>query len=321
MSKVSPRDVLALVAAVVPPGCRENVIIVGSLAAGYHLLRDNTDGQVQTKDVDCMLVPRVEAVRAGGQVARQLLDAGWRPRTDGKHGRPGDASTPDTALPAVRLYPPHSTDWYVELLAAHEPGDLTDERWTRLRLPGGHFGLPSYRYLDIAIHDAPSTDLGIRCARPEMMALSNLLRNPEIRAETMESLVERRTIKRSNKDLGRVIAIARLSGPDEPQAWPALWVKAMRECLGGSWGRLAANAGAGLRVLLASGADLEEARVTCNAGLLASEPVTLDQLRRTGERLLQDAIEPLEEHGRAAAGAGDSPLDRNAEREEGRNDR
>ncbi len=247
-----------------------------------------------------MLVPRVEAVRAGGEVARQLLDAGWRPRTEGKHGRPGDASTPDAALPALRLYPPDSTDWYVELLAAHEPGDESDRSWTRLQLPDGHFGLPSFRYLDIAVHDAPSTALGMRCARPEMLALSNLLRNPRIGPETMESLVEGRRIKRSNKDLGRVIAIARLSGPDEPQAWPALWVEALRECHGGSWGRLAASAGAGIHALLASEADLEEARDTCNAGLLASEPATLDQLRRAAKRLLQDAIEPLAERARPA---------------------
>jgi hypothetical protein len=275
-----------------------------SLAAAYHLLRDHADGQVQTKDVDCVLVPRVEAVRAGGEVARQLLEAGWRPRTEGKHGRPGNASTPDSALPAVRLYPPNSTDWYVELLAAHEPGDESDKRWTRLQLPDGHFGLPSFRYLDVALHDAPTTALGIRCARPEMLALSNLLRNPEIRPETMDSLVEGRRIKRSNKDLGRVIAIARLSGPDAPLAWPAVWLKALRECHGGSCNRLAANAGAGLRALLASQADLEEARDTCNAGLLAAAPATLDQLRRAAERLLQDAIEPLEEGGRAAARSG-----------------
>jgi len=301
MSMVSPREVLALVARVVPEACRENIVIIGSLAAGYHLLRDNVGAQVQTKDVDCPLVPRVEAVRAGGEVARQLLDAGWRLKTDGKHGRPAEASTPEAFLPAVRLHPPHSTEWFLELLAAHEPGDESDKRWTRLRLPCGHFGLPSYRYLDVAVHDAPMTDVGLRCARPDMLALSNLLRNPEIRPDTMDTLVEGRQIKRSNKDLGRVVAIARLSGPDGARAWPRAWAEALRAGHGASWGRVAANAGAGLRALLLSEADLDEACVTCNVGLLAFEPVTPDQFRRVTERLVLDAIEPLEDVARRAS--------------------
>jgi hypothetical protein len=183
VSNVSPRDDLALVASVVPEACRENIVIVGSLAAGYHLLGDNVGAQVQTKDVDCMLVPRVEAVRAGGEVARQLLGAGG---------------------------------------------------------------------------SAPSSPL----------------------------------------DLGRVVAIARLSGLDGPRVWPTAWEEALRACLGASWGSVGQNAGAGLRALLGSQADLDEACLTCNAGLLACDPVTPAQLRRVAERLLQDAIEPLEESAR-----------------------
>ena len=52
----------------------------------------------------------------------------------------------------------------------------------------------------------------------------------------------------------------------------------------------------------ALGSDLEEARVTCNAGLLAREPVSLEQYRREAERVLVDAIEPMEE---LAQGGGD----------------
>jgi hypothetical protein len=240
-----------------------------------------------------MLVPRVEAVRAGGEVARELLAAGWRPKHDGLHGQPGDASTPEGSLPAVRLHPPQSTDWFLELLAAHEPGDEADRRWTRLQLPSGHFGLPSYRFLDVAVHNAPMTDLGLRCARPEMLALSNLLRNRDIRPDTMEALVQGRRIRRSNKDLGRVVSIARLSGPDGAQAWPPAW--------GPLWGAVGQSTGAGLRALLGSEADLDEACLTSNLGLLASDPVTPDQFRRVSERLLVDSIEPTEENARRAS--------------------
>ena len=64
----------------------------------------------------------------------------------------------------------------------------------------------------------------------------------------------------------------------------------------------AESTGAGLRALLGSEADLDEACLTSNLGLLASDPVTPDQLRRVGERLLADAIEPTEESARRASG-------------------
>ena len=172
----------------------------------------------------------------------------------------------------------------------------------RLPLAGGHFGLPSYRYLDVAIHDAPMSDLGVRCARPDMLALSNLLRNPEIGPDTMDALVEGRRIKRSNKDLGRVVAIARLSDPDAPRDWPRTWSEALRACHAEAWRALAGRAGNGLRALLRSEADLEEACLTCNLGLLADHPVTPEQLRRVAERVILDAVEPLE--GMAHGGSG-----------------
>jgi hypothetical protein len=38
----------------------------------------------------------------------------------------------------------------------------------------GHFGLPTFRFISITAFDAlPADDLGIRYARPEMMALAS----------------------------------------------------------------------------------------------------------------------------------------------------
>ena len=73
---------------------------------------------------------------------------------------------------------------------------------------------------------------------------------------------------------------------------------------GNVWRPLAGRTGSGLRALLASGSDLEEARITCNAGLLAREPVTLEQFRREAERVLVDAIEPMEELATPSRGPG-----------------
>jgi hypothetical protein len=300
MTAVSPREVLARVADAIPSAVRENVVIVGSLAAGYHLL-PGAEAQVQTKDIDCLLFPRVAAVRVGAETAAELLAVGWRPRTEGPHGRAGDEATPDEALPAVRLWPPNSTDWFVELLAAHEPGDQSDKRWLRLPLPSGHFGLPSYRFLDVAVHEAPVSEFGVRCALRPLLALSNLLRNPQIRPETMVALVEGRRIRRSNKDLGRVIAISRLSGPDGAWKWPDIWQRALRACHPGIWGELAQRVGHGLDALLESDSDLQEAWLTCNVGLLASVALTFEQFRLEGLRLKADATDPMAEAARRSS--------------------
>jgi hypothetical protein len=154
------------------------------------------------------------------------------------------------------LHPPHSAGWFLELLAEHAAGDEADRRWMRLRL-------------------------------------SNLLRNPVIRPERMEALVEGRRVRRSLKDLGRVVAIARLSDPDAPTRWPRAWVAALRARHSFRWRDLASGAGRGLVALLENATDVEEACLTANGGLLASEPLTPDQFRRVARRVLQDAIEPL----------------------------
>lgn len=57
----------------------------------------------ETKDVDCVLSPQLSAVDKGRAVAEKLLAAGWRARTEGDFGKPGNEHTPVDQLPAVRL--------------------------------------------------------------------------------------------------------------------------------------------------------------------------------------------------------------------------
>jgi hypothetical protein len=299
MSKLTPSKVLAEVAAAVPASCRENIVIIGSLAAGYHFFGSDSSKAVRTKDIDCVLKPFHAAVGAGQTIARQLLDVGWQRRLLGEHQTPGTELTPVDQLPAVRLYPPGSNPeseeaWFIELLTVPETASVNGRTWTRLPLAEGHFGLPTFRFLSITAFDPlPAGDLGIRHARVEMMALANLLEHPHIKPERMSSAFAGKMIKRSNKDLGRVLAIALLSELHDYRPWSASWSLALQTCFAGEWRELSLRAGSGLRELLKSDRDMDEARHTCANGLLATQPPSLDTLALVADRLLIEAIEPL----------------------------
>ena len=297
MIHVSPRDVLAEIADAIPQRCKKNIIVIGSLAVGYHFFGEDVSIMMRTKDADCLLSPRIQAISAGLAITEQLFEANWQFRPDEQWPKPGDEKTPDKDLPAVRLNPPGQTEWFIELLTVPESPKDRDMRWIRLKTRFGHFGLCSFGFLSLTNYEPYPTKLGIFVARPEMMALANMLEHPKIRPETMSGLIAGLRIKRSNKDLGRVLAISRLSEKKEEDAmlgWPDIWRRALRERFPDDWHELARRTGSGLRKILASEPDLDEAYHTCEFGLLASAPPTLEELRITGRRLLKDAVEPLE---------------------------
>ncbi len=76
MSEVRPVDVLRQVAEAIPEECRENIVIIGSLAAAYAFFGKDDKLSVQTKDVDCMLRPFQLSVEKGKAITRRLKDVG-----------------------------------------------------------------------------------------------------------------------------------------------------------------------------------------------------------------------------------------------------
>lgn len=82
------------------------------------------------------------------------------------------------------------------------------------------------------------------------------------------------------------------------EQWSELWERGLKTCFPHRWQPLAASAGDGLRKLLASDEDLQEATWHCANSLLSHRTRTADQLRATGERLLTFAVQPLEGVGR-----------------------
>jgi len=303
VSDLSPGDVFRQVAAALPEQCRENLLVVGSLAAGYHFFRDDPERAVRTKDVDCVLEPFHVAADAGQKIANQLINLGWHHRKTGDFCAAGTSETPDEHLPAIRLVPPgtnpeSSAQWFVELLSVPRDPTVPGRTFTRVVTEHGHYGLPSFQFLAVTAFEAIHVEeIGIRYARPEMMALANLMAHPRITPDPIKGGVAGREIKRCNKDLGRVLALAKLAADDDYRDWARLWERALKQCYQDQWSRCANDVGKGLRELLDSEADLEEAWHTCDMGLLSGTGVSIGALKAVGNRLVADAVEWLEARG------------------------
>jgi hypothetical protein len=297
-----PDSIMRQIAEAIPENIRGDIIIVGSFAAGYHFFGKGSDDAVMTKDVDCLLSPNVRAVENSRTVAERLLDEGWRLRQYGNFDRPGDSQTPTSELPFFRMNPPDNLEWFLELNASPPVDQSENKRVERVTTTHGDFAIFSFRFLALVEEDPIRTQYGIAIARPEMMALANLLHHPVIRQE----MIQGTTDKRSNKDLGRVLALAWLANARDEhamRAWSESWLAALKKRFPGEWKALGVRAGDGLRALLASPPDLEQATRICNDGLLVRRPVTVTNLAATGRRLLVDAIGPLETASRGTAEA------------------
>lgn len=288
---ITPRDVLQSVAGAIAPALRGDVIIVGSLAAAYQLLRDG-EQTMRTKDVDSLVAPHAKALTSAAGVTQDLVAQGWIPQADtSRFDLPGRADTPMERLPVVRLRPPASQEWFLELLSAPSSVGVGGRDSRRLETLVGHFELPSFSYLGLVQHAPTVSEFGLKVAAPEMMALANLLHHPVIDPRPMSLAFAERSIKRSNKDLGRVVALAILADridEDVLEQWPVRWEAALKELAPEQAGDLLARAPAGLHALLASERDIDEALWTVNYGLLSDQPLTAEAFRIGLRRLLAE---------------------------------
>ena len=299
---LTPSDVLEQVAQALPEDLRKHVIIVGSLAAGYHFFAGDGAAAIRTKDVDCLFFPHANAVAAAVEVTEQLLKAQWTPRKDAKWGEPGKPGQAIEELPMVKLKPPGGhedpSQWFIELLSAppQYASGAPAKKLQRVPTTIGDFAICSFDYLALVEWEPLPTQSGVRIARPEMMALANMLHHPKI----SDVLIADTDYRRSNKDLGRVLALAHLTtmrdrrdGTEELEQWPARMWSALQAKFGAEAGRLATRAGAGVDALLVSESDLAQGLRIANLGLLATMDLGLEAIRATGRRLQADVLEPL----------------------------
>lgn len=290
MSRLDPKQLFERIAADVPKDLVENILIVGSLAAAYAHRNQLLSATVNTKDADIIIHP-AGAIPQARAVAQRLVDSGWRPLA-GKC-RPWPRAEPENELSVIRLNPPESAEYFIELLGFPSAGLRAGKDMIPIELKGGWYVLPVFRYLGVAEYGRKTAHNGLTYAAPEMMALSNLLSHRAIGVARTSEAIEGRRPLRAAKDLGRVLALARLATRAQTEAWVEPWAAALRHRFPEECAELASHAGDGLRALLDDPGALEDAHHTVDVGLLAGKRVTLEQLRATVAQLLFDALDPL----------------------------
>jgi len=291
MSKLDPVLLFRTLCRDIPEDLRRDVFVTGSLAAAY-AFRVRLQGQaVNTKDADLLVHPAGN-VTSAREMAERLMKLGWRP-TDQCKPFPEQPADP-ARLWAVRLTPPASNEYFIEFLNVPVEEQQPLKRWIPVQINGGWYGLPSFKFMGLLAWFRRKSDEGLEYAAPEMMALANLLSHPAVTDTEIES-GEFRGIRRCAKDLGRVLALAHLAGRDETETWIEHWLAGLAGSFPQTWRDHARRAGAGLRDMLADDDVMEQARKTTESGLLSGMGINVAALRGIAERLLVDAIEPLEQ--------------------------
>lgn len=287
MSRHLELDAAALLGRVaerVPRALRGNVVVIGSIATAWAFRDVSGTHAVATKDIDVLLRPAIDAVTTAQALGQLLLDEGWQPRYPNGI-QPGTQKTPDDQLPALRLSPPADGDaWFVELLAEPAPGQAARKHWRRVHTGKGDFGLPSFRYLRVAVYDAQDTPFGLRVARPANMALAHLLEHADPDRTPISNLPG--NPPRFTKDVGRAIALWWLAREQTSMAGDQ-WLEEWRATLAALYPDQLHDMKQAARTALDHVADyLRDAHIIALNGVLAPHGTTLDAFRRAHASLL-----------------------------------
>lgn len=289
MTALDPKKLFGRLAQDIPKPLQKYVFIVGSLAAAYHFRAELERRAVNTKDADVMVHPAGE-VKSAKALAGKLLNLAWR-RTPECHAAP--SRSPADTLRAIRLYPPASNDYFIELLGLPRRDQAKPVIWRPVRLDDGWYGIGCHRFMSLTAFGRLQSKEGLEYASPAMMALANLLSHPTVGTQRMSHPIAGRKILRSAKDLGRVLALAWLTGREGTEAWARDWILALRTYFPKNGRSLARRAGSGLRELIKTPDALEEARVTTEVGLLNGRNISTENLVAITRQLELDVLRPF----------------------------
>lgn len=287
MNRYQELDAAALlrrVAEKIPLALRPNVVVIGSIASAWAFRDVSGTASVATKDIDILLRPAIDAVATAHTLGEELLQDGWAPQFPNGM-EPGTPQTPEADLPALRLSPPgDEAGWFVELLGEPPAGQTVRKHWRRFSTEAGDFGLPSFRYMTVAVYGAEETEFGLRVARPACMAFAHLLEHADPDRTPISSLSG--GPPRFTKDVGRAIALWWLAGQQSVTAGET-WQKAWQETLTALYPTRMDEMRAAARAGLTSVADyLRESHQIAISGVLAPHGTTLEAWRRAYASLL-----------------------------------
>ena len=274
-------DAEALLASVsnqIPEPLRANVVIVGSVATAWAFRDLLGTAAVATKDIDVILTPAITAVATAEVLGQRLLEEHWLPQFT-EERQPGTAATPLHELPALRVVPPgERTGWFIELLSMPPAGQTERRKWTRFQTTYGHFALPSFRHMPIAVHAPEQTPSGLAIARPATMALAHLLEHADPDGTPVRSLPSQPP--RFVKDIGRAVSLWWLAGQQSAVAterWRVEWESALMAHQPSARAATLAAASKGLANLEGS---LREAHAIARLGVLAPHGTNFDAFER-----------------------------------------
>lgn len=293
MTRLDPHLLFDMLHAHLPGAVQDHVLVVGSLAAALSYRDQLRERGVNTKDCDVIVHP-AGALPEATTLAATLFAAGWRPLPRCK---PGRIDAPEAELEVVRLHPPKSEAYFIELLGLPDASQAASRLMVRFEVNGGWYLLPTFRFMAVLAHQARSHK-GIAYAAPQMMALANVLAHRQLGTARVSEAIAGRNPLRSAKDLGRVLALSRLESRDTLESWALDWLAALKASFPGAWHDLALHAGDGLTALLSDAGAMDDAHHTVAVGLLDGMGVTVAQLRALGEQFLVDVIAPLREAAR-----------------------
>lgn len=286
MTHYQPLDIdglLARVAERIPADLRPNVVVIGSIATAWAYRDVLGSGTVATKDIDLLLHPAFSAVATAASLERRFTDEGWCPRVSADRP-PGTAATPDEALPVLRLEPPGGHEgWYVELLAVPLGRQTARRTWHRFVTSMGHFGLPSFRYMPVAVADPDHSPFGLLIARGANMALAHLLEHADPDLTEVSTLAGRPP--RFVKDVGRAVSLWWLANQQSVSAaadWHETWTRTVATVYPDSKDSLKQTARHGLSQL---SAYLHDAHRVATTGVLSPHGTSPEAFGRAYQRL------------------------------------